>query len=151
MHEKQTPTGLTASDFLSVSKDIDKRQIGPALAVRRRSEVERMDDCVTTYTTLEVLTAVFCCLGNMLVILALWSPKTLKQPTLCLIVSLATADFLVGCVAIPSAVMVDGRAETSVQVCLVLSCVVITLTLVSVLCLLAIALDRFFRVCTPLG
>lgn len=110
-----------------------------------------MDVCEAIYTTLEVLTAVFCCLGNMFVILALWSPKTLKQPTLCLIVSLAVADFLVGCVAIPSAVAVDGRAETSVHGCLFLSCVVITLTLVSVLCLMAIALDRFFRVCTPLG
>lgn len=109
-----------------------------------------MDVCGVIYTTLEVLVAVCCCLGNMLVIFALWSPKTLKQPTLCLIVSLAVADFLVGCVAVPMAVVVDGRAKTSVQGCLFLSCVVVTLTLVSVLCLMAIALDRFFRVCTPL-
>lgn len=110
-----------------------------------------MDVGEVIYTTLEVLTAVSCCLGNMLVILALWTSKSLKQPTLCLIASLAAADFLVGCVAIPSAVVVDGRAETSFYGCLFLSCVVILLTLVSVLCLMAIAVDRFLRVYNPLG
>lgn len=102
------------------------------------------------YTFLEVIIAVSCCLGNMLVILALWTSKIIHQPTFCLIVSLAVADFMVGCVAIPLAVVVDGRVETSFHGCLFISCVVILLILVSVLCLAAIAVDRFLRVHSPL-
>lgn len=102
------------------------------------------------YTVMEVLIAVSCCLGNLLVILALWTSKSIRLPTFCLIVSLAVADFLVGCVAIPLAVVVDGRVETSFHTCLFISCVVILLTLVSVLSLLAIAVDRYLRVYIPL-
>lgn len=102
------------------------------------------------YTVVEVFIAVSCCLGNMLVILALWTSKSIRQPTFRLIVSLAVADFLVGCVAVPMAVLVDGRVETSFHSCLFISCVVILLTLVSVLCLTAIAVDRYLRVYIPL-
>ncbi|XP_014908726.1 adenosine receptor A1-like [Poecilia latipinna] len=102
------------------------------------------------YTVLEVLIAVCCCLGNMLVVFALWKTKGIQQPTFCLIVSLAVADFLVGFVAIPVAVLVDGRLETSFHTCLFISCVLILLTLVSILCLMAIAIDRFLRVYIPL-
>ncbi|TDH17375.1 hypothetical protein EPR50_G00007790 [Perca flavescens] len=98
----------------------------------------------------EVLIAVGCCLGNMLVILALWTSKSIQQPTFYLVVSLAVADFMVGCVAIPLAVVVDGRVKTSFYSCLFISCVIILLTLVSVLSLAAIAVDRFLRVYVPL-
>ncbi|XP_040890489.1 adenosine receptor A1-like [Toxotes jaculatrix] len=104
----------------------------------------------TIYTVLEVLIAISCCLGNMLVILALWTSKCIHLPTFSLIVSLAVADFMVGCVAIPMAVLVDGRVRTSFYGCLFISCVVILLTLVSVLCLVAIAVDRYLRVFIPL-
>ncbi|KAF3690139.1 Adenosine receptor A3 [Channa argus] len=103
-----------------------------------------------SYTSVEVLIAVGCCLGNVLVILAVWISKSIHQPTFCLIVSLAMADFMVGCVAIPLAVVVDGRVRTSFHSCVFISCVVILLTLVSVLCLVAIAVDRFLRVYIPL-
>ncbi|XP_030277246.1 adenosine receptor A3-like [Sparus aurata] len=102
------------------------------------------------YTLVEVLIAVCCCLGNMLVILALWTSKIIQQPTFCLIVSLAVADFMVGCLAIPLAVTVDGRVKTSFHGCLFISCVVILFTLVSVFSLMAIAVDRFLRVYIPL-
>ncbi|XP_042357594.1 adenosine receptor A1-like [Plectropomus leopardus] len=109
-----------------------------------------MDIEKVIYTLLEVLIAVSCCLGNMLVILALWTSKSIQQPTFCLIVCLAVADFMVGCLAIPLAVLVDGRVWTSFYGCLFISCVVILLTLVSVLSLTAIAVDRFLRVYIPL-
>ncbi|XP_068599013.1 adenosine receptor A1-like [Brachionichthys hirsutus] len=109
-----------------------------------------MDVGAIIYTFLEVLIAVGCCLGNMLVILALWTSKSIQQPTFCLIICLAVADFMVGCVAIPMAVLVDGRVETSFHGCVFISCVVILSTLVSVLSLAAIAVDRCLRVAVPL-
>ncbi|XP_061688472.1 adenosine receptor A1 [Syngnathoides biaculeatus] len=102
------------------------------------------------YASLEALIAVCCCLGNALVIVAVWTTKRVGQPTFCLIVSLAVADCAVGLVAIPLAVLVDGRARTSFRGCLFISCVVILLTLVSILSLMAISLDRFLRVYIPL-
>ncbi|XP_076124884.1 adenosine receptor A1-like [Alosa pseudoharengus] len=103
------------------------------------------------YTFLEVLIAVACCLGNLLVIWAVWTRAAMRrQPTFCFIISLAVADFLVGAVAVPLAVLVDGRVRTSFYGCLFLSCVVIVLTQASVHSLLAIALDRFLRAHIPL-
>uniref|UniRef100_A0A8C9YT95 Adenosine A3 receptor n=1 Tax=Sander lucioperca TaxID=283035 RepID=A0A8C9YT95_SANLU len=103
------------------------------------------------YTFFEVIIAVCCCLGNMLVILALWTSKSIQQPTFYLVVSLAVADFMVGCVTIPLAVVVDGRVKTSFYGCLFNSCVRMLLSQVSVLSLAAIAVDRFLRVYVPLS
>lgn len=108
-----------------------------------------MNTGTLVYTLFEVLIAVSCCLGNLTMVLALWVSKSIKQPTFFLIVSLAVADFMFGCVAIPLAVVVDGRVKTSYYTCLFQSCVIITLNMVSVLCLLAIAVDRFLRVYIP--
>ena len=103
------------------------------------------------YTVLEVLIAVACCLGNLLVIWAVWTCGAMRrQPTFCFIVSLAVADFLVGVVTVPVAVLVDGRVRTSFHGCMALCSVVIILPLASVHSLLAIALDRFLRVYIPL-
>ncbi|XP_017538541.1 adenosine receptor A1-like [Pygocentrus nattereri] len=102
------------------------------------------------YTALEVFIAVACCLGNVLVIWAVWVSGALRQPTFCFIASLAVADFLVGALAVPLAVLVDGWVEMSFQGCLFISCVVIVLTQASVYSLLAIAVDRYLRVYIPL-
>ncbi|XP_066521365.1 adenosine receptor A1 [Hoplias malabaricus] len=109
-----------------------------------------MADGVVIYTVLEVIIAVACCLGNISVIWAVWTCGAFKQPTFCFIVSLAVADILVGSVAIPLAVLVDRRVQTSFYSCLFISCVVIVLTQASVHSLLAIALDRYLRVYMPL-
>lgn len=101
------------------------------------------------YISLEVLIAVGCCLGNVLVIWAVQRSGTLNQTTFCLIVSLAMADFLVGAVAIPLAVVVDTHVNISFHACLFISCVLIVPLQASVLTLLAIAVDRCLRVCIP--
>ncbi|XP_068073085.2 adenosine receptor A1-like [Danio rerio] len=102
------------------------------------------------YTSLELLIAVSCCLGNVLVVWAVCLKRVLRQPTFCFVASLAVADFLVGSVAVPLAVLVDGWMEMPFQACLGLSCVVLVLTQASVLSLLAIAVDRYLRVSIPL-
>ncbi|ROK31177.1 Adenosine receptor A3 [Anabarilius grahami] len=101
------------------------------------------------YISLEVLIAVGCCLGNVLVMWAVWRSGALNQTTFCLIVSLAMADFLVGAVAIPLAVVVDVHVKIPFHACLFISCVLIVPQQASVLTLLAIAVDRCLRVCIP--
>ncbi|XP_051567948.1 adenosine receptor A1 [Myxocyprinus asiaticus] len=103
-----------------------------------------------TYTFLEVFIAVGCCLGNLLVIWAIWSSRALHQTTFCFVMSLAVADFLVGALAVPLAVVVDGHLQTTFHSCLFISCMVIVLTQASVNSLLAIAVDRYLRVYNPL-
>ncbi|XP_053174272.1 adenosine receptor A1-like [Scomber japonicus] len=103
------------------------------------------------YTTLEVLIAVACCLGNTLVVCAVCVGirDSLREPTFCFLVSLAVADFLVGVAAVPLAVLLDGWVNMTSDLCLLLSCVVLVLTQASVLSLLAIAVDRYLRLHTP--
>ncbi|KAL4622468.1 adenosine receptor A1-like [Arapaima gigas] len=101
------------------------------------------------YTLLEVLIAVACCLGNALVVWALWTSVPRQEATFCFIASLAVADFLVGAFGVPMSVLVDKRMEVSFHWCLAASCVVLLFPHSSVLALLAIAVDRFLRVCIP--
>ncbi|XP_022597160.1 adenosine receptor A1-like isoform X2 [Seriola dumerili] len=104
------------------------------------------------YTVLEVLIAVACCLGNVLVVCAVCVGirDSLREPTFCFLVSLAVADFLVGVAAVPLAVVLDGWVSLTPDLCLLLSCVVLVLTQASVLSLLAIAVDRYLRLHIPL-
>ncbi|KAA0712601.1 Adenosine receptor A1 [Triplophysa tibetana] len=80
---------------------------------------------------------------------AVWRSGALNQSTFCLIVSLAMADFLVGCLAVPLALLEGMKIETSFSSCLFISCVLIVPLQASVLNLLAIAVDRCLRVCIP--
>ncbi|KAL4623826.1 adenosine receptor A3-like [Arapaima gigas] len=101
---------------------------------------------MVVYTILEVLLAAACCLGNALVVWGVKLNNSLRQPTFCFVVSLAVADFLVGAVAIPLAVLVDYEIELPFNDCLFICCVLLVLTQSSVLSLLAIAVDRYLRV-----
>ncbi|TKS77647.1 Transcriptional enhancer factor TEF-5 [Collichthys lucidus] len=67
-----------------------------------------------------------------------------------LIAVASVADFLVGVAAVPLAVLLDGWVSVTPDMCLLLSCVVLVLTQASVLSLLAIAVDRYLRLHTPL-
>ncbi|KPP60645.1 adenosine receptor A1-like [Scleropages formosus] len=98
------------------------------------------------YIILEVLLAAACCLGNALVVWGVKLNNSLRQPTFCFVVSLAVADFLVGAVAIPLAVLLENGLNLSFNGCLFICCVVVVLTQSSVLSLLAIAVDRYLRV-----
>ncbi|XP_066520947.1 adenosine receptor A1-like [Hoplias malabaricus] len=102
------------------------------------------------YILTEVVIAVACCLGNVLVIWAVWTRGALRQPTFCFIASLAVADFLVGCVVIPLSMLVDIRMKISVHGCLCMCCVLVVLQMASVNFLLVIAIDRYLRVRIPL-
>ncbi|XP_064176666.1 adenosine receptor A3-like [Anguilla rostrata] len=102
------------------------------------------------YVVLELLIAVMCCLGNLLAIWAVRASGSLQKPTFCFMASLAVADFLVGAVAIPVAVLLDGQVRTSFDSCLFVSCVMVLLVQASILMLLVIAVDRHLCVQMPL-
>ncbi|XP_036425575.1 adenosine receptor A1-like [Colossoma macropomum] len=106
--------------------------------------------CCVVFLPFETIIAVACCLGNALVIWAVWTCGVLRKPTFGFIVSLAVADFLVGSVVIPMAVLVDIHMKIPFYGCLFMCCIIIMLEVASVALLLAIAVDRFLRVRIPL-
>ncbi|XP_076869800.1 uncharacterized protein LOC143521124 [Brachyhypopomus gauderio] len=104
-------------------------------------------DTEVIYTAVEAFIAVGCCVGNALVIWAMWTSGALRHATFCFIFSLAVAALLVGVVTVPVLVLVDVSVKTSSHNCLLMCCMVIVLQVASVAFLLAIAVDRCLRVC----
>uniref|UniRef100_A0A7N8YRU6 Adenosine receptor A3 n=1 Tax=Mastacembelus armatus TaxID=205130 RepID=A0A7N8YRU6_9TELE len=88
-------------------------------------------------------------LGNVLVVLAVYVNRALRNTTFCFIVSLAVADIAVGVLVIPLAIIISMGFNTQFYTCLFLTCLLLIITQSSILSLLAIAIDRYLRVKIP--
>ncbi|KAM9728732.1 LOW QUALITY PROTEIN: adenosine receptor A2b [Menidia menidia] len=102
------------------------------------------------YIVIEVAIAVLSISGNVLVCWAVAINTTLKNATNYFLVSLAVADILVGCLAIPFAITISIGIRLDFYGCLFLACFVLVLTQSSIFSLLAIAIDRYLAVKIPL-
>ncbi|XP_037322536.1 adenosine receptor A2b [Pungitius pungitius] len=102
------------------------------------------------YIVIEVLIAILSISGNILVCWAVAINTTLKNATNYFLVSLAVADILVGCLAIPFAITISIGIHLDFYGCLFLACFVLVLTQSSIFSLLAIAIDRYLAVKIPL-
>lgn len=61
------------------------------------------------YTVMEVLVAIVAVIGNGLVIIVFYRERRLRRRTNYYIISLALADFLVGLIGVPFAILVSKR------------------------------------------
>lgn len=102
------------------------------------------------YIVIEVVIAILSISGNVLVCWAVAINTTLKNATNYFLVSLAVADILVGCLAIPFAITISIGINLDFYGCLFLACFVLVLTQSSIFSLLAIAIDRYLAVKIPL-
>ncbi|KAE8287967.1 Adenosine receptor A2b Adenosine receptor 2b [Larimichthys crocea] len=102
------------------------------------------------YIVIELVIAVLSISGNILVCWAVAINTTLKNATNYFLVSLAVADILVGCLAIPFAITISLGLRLDFYGCLFLACFVLVLTQSSIFSLLAIAIDRYLAVKIPL-
>ncbi|XP_049447999.1 adenosine receptor A2b isoform X1 [Epinephelus fuscoguttatus] len=102
------------------------------------------------YIVIEVVIAVLSISGNILVCWAVSINTTLKNATNYFLVSLAVADILVGCLAIPFAITISVGIRLDFYGCLFLACFLLVLTQSSIFSLLAIAIDRYLAVKIPL-
>lgn len=107
-------------------------------------------DMNKVYIGIEVVIAVLSIAGNVLVCWAVSINSTLKNATNYFLVSLAVADILVGCLAIPFAIIISIGIDLDFYGCLFLACFVLVLTQSSIFSLLAIAIDRYLAVKIPL-
>ncbi|XP_034164177.1 adenosine receptor A2a-like [Pangasianodon hypophthalmus] len=102
------------------------------------------------YIAAEVTISILSTSGNLLVCIAVGRNKKLQTVTNYFLVSLAAADFFVGTLAIPCAIMTDlGLPHNNLYLCTTIVYMLITLTQSSVFSLLAIAIERYVAILLP--
>lgn len=103
------------------------------------------------YTVCEILVAVCAVFGNGLVIIVFGKERKLRRRTNYYIVSLATADLLVGLFAIPFAILASIGLPTNLHACLFTVSVLVVLCTISIFCLVAVSVDRYWAILHPMG
>ncbi|XP_069488820.1 adenosine receptor A3-like [Ambystoma mexicanum] len=101
------------------------------------------------YITIESIIAVFAVIGNVLVIWAVMLMPGFQNTTFYFIVSLSVADVAVGFLVTPLAIVVSLQVQIHFYACLFMCCLLIIFTHVSIMSLLAIAIDRYLRIKIP--
>lgn len=102
------------------------------------------------YTSLEIACAVLSIVGNAFVIYLFVKKTSLRSVKNCYILSLASADLLVGLVGVPSAVSVSVGLPTNFPACLFMTSVLMLLCTGSIMSLVAVTIDRFWSIVRPL-
>lgn len=103
------------------------------------------------YTALEILVAFFAIVGNAMVIIVFHRERRLRRRTNYYIVSLALADFLVGLLGIPFAILASIGLPTNLYSCLFTVSLLIVLCTISIFCLVAVSIDRYWAILYPLA
>ncbi|XP_015603170.1 adenosine receptor A2b [Cephus cinctus] len=108
-------------------------------------------DLNVVYAVCEILVAVCAVFGNGLVILVFARERKLRRRTNYYIISLATADLLVGLFAIPFAILASIGLPTNLHACLFTVSVLVVLCTISIFCLVAVSVDRYWAILHPMG
>jgi len=103
------------------------------------------------YTVCEILVAICAVFGNGLVIIVFSKERKLRRRTNYYIVSLATADLLVGLFAIPFAILASIGLPKNLHACLFTVSVLVVLCTISIFCLVAVSVDRYWAILYPMG
>lgn len=103
------------------------------------------------YMVCEVLVAVCAVIGNALVILVFYRERRLRRRTNYYIISLAIADLLVGLLGIPFAILASLGLPTNLHACLFTVSLLVVLCTISIFCLVAVSVDRYWAILHPMG
>ncbi|XP_076627577.1 adenosine receptor A2b isoform X1 [Colletes latitarsis] len=134
-----------AMEFLSNATELADNLTVTAVNASTRSELN------LPYTVCEILVAVSAVFGNGLVITVFSKERKLRRRTNYYIISLATADLLVGLFAIPFAILASIGLPTNLHACLFTVSVLIVLCTISIFCLVAVSVDRYWAILHPMG
>lgn len=98
------------------------------------------------YALFEIIVAVLAVIGNAAVIIVFQQEKRLRRRTNYYIVSLALADFLVGLLGIPFAIMASMGLPRNMHACMCTVSMLIVLCTISIFCLVAVSVDRYWAI-----
>lgn len=103
------------------------------------------------YTVFEILVAICAVFGNLMVIIVFQRERKLRRRTNYYIVSLAIADLLVGCLGIPFAILASVGLPTNLYACLFTVSLLVVLCTISIFCLVAVSVDRYWAILYPMA
>ncbi|KAM8703905.1 hypothetical protein ACLKA7_008520 [Drosophila subpalustris] len=103
------------------------------------------------YTVFEVLVAIFSIIGNLMVIIVFRRERKLRRRTNYYIVSLAMADFLVGSLGVPFAILASIGLPKNLHACLFTVSLLVVLCTISIFCLVAVSVDRYWAILYPMA
>ena len=101
------------------------------------------------YISSEIILGFLACVGNGLVLLLIIKNESLQTVTNCFIASLALADFIVGIAVTPISVLSHLGLPHNFLGCVFTNSFIVAFCKVSILSLLAIALERYFAISHP--
>ncbi|XP_038104275.1 probable glycoprotein hormone G-protein coupled receptor [Culex quinquefasciatus] len=104
-----------------------------------------------TYAVFEGLVALMAVIGNAMVIVVFKRERRLRRRTNFYIVSLAVADFLVGLLGVPFAVLSSVGLPRNLHACLFTISLLIVLCTISIFCLVAVSVDRYWAILHPMA
>ncbi|XP_023163605.2 uncharacterized protein LOC111594513 isoform X2 [Drosophila hydei] len=103
------------------------------------------------YTVFEVLVAIISIIGNLMVIIVFRRERKLRRRTNYYIVSLAMADFLVGSLGVPFAILASIGLPKNLYACLFTVSLLVVLCTTSIFCLVAVSVDRYWAILYPMA
>lgn len=109
------------------------------------------DDLDPVYATVEVISALLAIVENFFVVFLFVRDRTLRTVKNYYVLSLATADLLVGLVGVPSAVALSVGLPRDFRLCLVTTSLLLALCTASIASLVAVTVDRFWAIVLPLA
>ncbi|KAG6448385.1 adenosine receptor A3 [Manduca sexta] len=102
------------------------------------------------YTTFEILVALVAVVGNAMVMFVFRRDRRLRRRTNYYIVSLAAADFLVGLLGIPFAILASVGLPRNLHACLFTVSLLVMLCTISIFCLVGVSVDRYWAILHPM-
>lgn len=104
-----------------------------------------------TYAIFELLVAIVAVIGNAMVIIVFKRERRLRRRTNYYIVSLAMADFLVGLLGIPFAILASVGLPRNLHACLFTISLLVVCCTISIFCLVAVSVDRYWAILHPMA
>ncbi|SPP89946.1 uncharacterized protein LOC117591455 isoform X2 [Drosophila guanche] len=141
--------------YLSITDLSFNLPIAP-LRSATKTEEQGLSDNPTTdlnipYTVFEILVAIVSIIGNVLVIIVFRRERKLRRRTNYYIVSLAMADFLVGSLGVPFAILASIGLPHNLHACLFTVSLLVVLCTISIFCLVAVSVDRYWAILYPMA
>jgi adenosine receptor A2a len=103
------------------------------------------------YTISEATLAILSAVGNMFVLVVFCKFRELRTVTNYYVISLAVADFLVGLIGIPFAIVVSVGLPKNFEACLFMGSLLMLLCTGSIFSLVAVSIDRYVAIIYPLS